>query len=173
MRQQNFEIFDLNKHFRYLRKVFTFLILIGVIGTNLWAQAPFFNEWYNLGQSYVKLRTFQDGLYRVNKADLQAAGVNNIGAMTPQNLQLFFRGQEVPIYIEDDGFGGVAAFEFLGWKNDGAFDSLLYRDHLAPFGNKPEYQTNSFFSMYTDTAAFFLTWEAGNNIMRALCRNRL
>lgn len=134
-----------------------------VFASNQWAQQPFFNEWYVPGQTYIKLKTFEDGMYRISMADLQTAGVSNLGNMTPQNVQLFFRGVEVPVFVQGNGSGGVDYIDFLGWKNDGALDSLLYRDHLPPFKCNSKIQANANYSMFTDTAAFFLSWDASNN----------
>ncbi len=124
---------------------------------------PYFNEWYHPGQQYVKLSVAHDTLCRVYIADLQAAGVTNLTALTRQSLQLFYRGQEVPVFAQDSlNGGGLHYFEFIGRRNDGLLDSLLYRQAINPFAHDPTQQTDSFSSLFTDTSAYFLTWDQTN-----------
>lgn len=122
---------------------------------------PYFNEWIQPTQSYVKLTVTADGLYRVYKADLQAAGIANLNALTSNTIQLFYRGEEVPVYVEDS-LGTLNFFEFVGWSNDGAIDSLLYREASDDFDHDPTQQTNVYRSLFSDTAAYFLTWDNAN-----------
>ena len=124
---------------------------------------PYFNEWYRPAQSYVKLHVAQDGLYRVYVGDLQTAGVTNLPALTRQSMQLFYRGQEVPVFAQDSlNGGGLHYFEFIGRRNDGLVDSLLYRQAINPFAHDPTQQADSFSSLFTDTSAYFLTWDQSN-----------
>jgi Peptidase family C25 len=141
---------------------------MGVVGSST-AQMSYFNEWYRPGQSYVKFRIPADGLYRVKKADLQAAGVANLGTISSSNIQLFYRGVEVPVYLHDSLNGNFDYLEFLGRRNDGALDSLLYRKSSDRFQHDPTLQPNIYTSIFSDTSAYFLTWDSGNTQrMRAI-----
>jgi hypothetical protein len=114
------------------------------------------NQWINYSQKYFKIKISKDGIYRISYSVLDSAlqkTGDNITAIDPRNIQLFGRGTEQYIFIqgENDGsFDSSDFIEFYAEKNDGWFDSLLYVSPLA--------QTNPHFSLFTDTAYYFLTW---------------
>ncbi|MEM9991148.1 MAG: hypothetical protein AAF738_05250, partial [Bacteroidota bacterium] len=118
------------------------------------------NEWINYQQSYFRINVAEDGIYRLSRLELEAAGVFN-GTDVPvgSQLQLFHMGKSVPLYVsttenlETDDF-----IEFYGEKNTGAFDKYLYVE--------PEFQVNPAYSLFTDTAAYYLTWQALDNNVR-------
>ncbi|MEY3441964.1 MAG: putative signal peptide protein [Bacteroidota bacterium] len=145
-------------------KRFQTLYLLAVIAficgssRELCAQQPYFNEWLTPGSEYIRLLVPKDGLYRVRASDLQAAGFQNVAAIIPANLQVFYRGVEIPIFVKDSNSGAFEFLEFYGRRNDGALDSLLYRSSDPPFANNPDLQPNRFTSFFTDTSAYFLTW---------------
>jgi hypothetical protein len=120
--------------------------------TSLQAQRKPGNEWISYGQDYYKLKLKQDGFYRVNHDDLAAAGVD-IDNQDVSKMQLFYRGKEVPLYVEMNG-SQLDHFEFFGRRNDGAMDSVMY--------DNPSQQTHKDYSTYTDTATYFLTWSSTN-----------
>ncbi|MCS7074954.1 MAG: hypothetical protein NZ108_10850, partial [Bacteroidia bacterium] len=97
-----------------------------------------------------------DGIYRVTAADI------NVGNANPRFFHLMYRGVEEPIYLVNGGdpnlFDGSDYFEFFGRKNDGAIDSLLYKHPITglPY---PDGQPNRYHSLFTDTSAYFLTWD--------------
>lgn len=144
------------------------LVLTGT-GGSLLAQQPYFNEWYHAQNSYIKIKVARDGLYRLTKADMRAIGVHNTHHITSSNIQVFYRGVEIPIYTHDSASGGFDYLEFVGHRNDGAIDSLLYRSNVPPFPNDPSLQGNGFSSFYTDTSAYFVTWDnVGTQRMQTL-----
>lgn len=112
----------------------------------------FGNEWINYEQRYYKVKIWKDGIYRITREDLFNA-IPDLQFTDPRNLQIFSRGNEQFIYIdgENDGQWDPGDFvEFYGQKNDGWLDEKLYP--------KPQDQTNPNFSLFTDTAIYFLTW---------------
>ncbi len=120
----------------------------------------FGNEWINYDQNYAKIAVLQDGIHSISFDELDAAGVF-AGASVPNgaNLQLFHMGQEIPIYVNDNGTLGSGDYiEFYGNKNRGAMDKHLYIE--------PEYHLNPENSIFTDTAAYFLTWNNSTNNAR-------
>lgn len=121
--------------------------------TNLLAQATKTGaEWINFDQTYYRIPITQPGIYRLTASDLQKAGVP-LATVNPISLQLFRRGVELSIYVageSDTKFDADDYLEFIGERNDGRQDSLLYR----PLGTQP----HPYYSMYSDTAAYFLTW---------------
>ncbi|MEM9846710.1 MAG: C25 family cysteine peptidase [Bacteroidota bacterium] len=114
------------------------------------------NEWINHDQSYFKIKVSTDGVYRVDYAELTTADpdlVNNLPQIT--DFQLFYRGQQVPIYVSGTGsFSTEEYIEFYGKKNDGWLDQFLYVEE--------EMQANPDHSMFTDESVYFLTWETAS-----------
>ncbi|WP_266368382.1 putative type IX secretion system sortase PorU2 [Tellurirhabdus rosea] len=131
-----------------------FAVLISFLSVNwtLAQSARYGNEWIQFDQSYYRIPVAEKGLYRLTTEDLRRAGLP-IASLDPATLQLFHRGVEQPVIVTGEADGRLDAADFLqfsGEGNDGALDSLLYR----PAGTQP----HPFYSMFSDTAAYFLTW---------------
>jgi hypothetical protein len=134
--------------------------LLGPVAAVQAQSGPYGNEWIVQGQPYYKVKVWRDGLYRLDYAYLSQLGA---GAVAPTQLQVWRRGKEVAVYQ-----GGNSAtldnstfLEFFGQRNDGALDKEFYKNPLD--------QTNAFYSFYTDTAAYFITWggRAGKRMVQA------
>ena len=113
---------------------------------------PIGNEWIVPRQTYYKIPIARTARYRITHADGQRAGLP-LSAINPQQLQLFWRGQEQAIRVvgEADGrFDPADYLEFQGQQNDGVPDSALYHPTSA--------QPHPFYSLFSDTTAYFLTW---------------
>ena len=93
-------------------------------------------EWIEQGQSYYKIKTFNDGVYVVPYSQLP------FGTSDLTNLQLWFRGQEQAIYLNSD------SLFFYGKRNDGTLDSFLYLYNFQP---------HKYYNILSDTCAYFLT----------------
>src|SRR6478736_4911833 len=113
--------------------------------------AQFNNEWIDYSKTYYKIKTASNGIYRISKQTLDAAGLGNTQA---QAFQLWHNGIQVALFtsaasglLPDDGY-----IEFYGEKNDGKVDKGLYRN--------PAYQLTDKISLFTDTAIYFLTVNA-------------
>jgi len=118
---------------------------------------PYENDWIDFSQPYLKIKVNEDGLHRIDYNTI-SIGVSkagyNLNTIDPRNFQLFFRGEEQYIYIkgEDDGiFHSSDYIEFLGYMNDGTFDVDLYETDKQPQDKH---------SLFTDTSAYFLTWNS-------------
>ncbi|RZK26814.1 MAG: hypothetical protein EOO63_14235, partial [Hymenobacter sp.] len=126
------------------------LVVLALVTTAAQAQSGAYgNEWIVQGQPYYKIKIWRDGLYRLDQAYLARLGA---GAVAPTQLQVWRRGKEVAVYQ-----GGNSAtldnstfIEFYGQRNDGALDAEFYKNRLD--------QGNPYYSFYTDTAAYFVTW---------------
>ncbi|MEO0468341.1 MAG: C25 family cysteine peptidase, partial [Bacteroidota bacterium] len=137
----------------------TFFLILSLLPFSLLAQSfDYGNDWYtsNPDRTYIKLVVREDGVYRVTSQDLQSAGYD-LSAVNPVTLKLYYRGQEVPIYISKvaDGLGYV---EFFGERNNGQLDSIMYRDPYTGV-HVPDLQPNKNISLFSDEAAYFLTWD--------------
>ncbi len=114
------------------------------------------NNWYNPGNNYVKLKIWENGVYRVTAADLAASGFS-LNGIDPANLHLVFRGEEQYIYVEETG-GVVDFLEFYGKRNDGKVDSIMYRDPNSGLHDNDQIP-NIHLSAFSDTSAYFLTYD--------------
>ena len=126
----------------------------------LFAQ-PYANSWINYSQQYYKFKISETGIYRIDSTTLFNAGIP-IASINPQNIQVFAKGVEVPIYIEGEGdnvFNGTDFIEFYGEKNDGWNDEGFY--------GGPSNHPNPYYSLINDTISYFITW---NN---SISNNRL
>ncbi|MDF3076305.1 MAG: hypothetical protein K0S09_194 [Sphingobacteriaceae bacterium] len=130
------------------------LLFLLAVSVQLSAQTPYGNDWIVFSQTYYKIKVAENGVYRINQSQFQQAGAP-LSSINARNIQLFHQGKEVPIYIAGEFDGKLDAgdfIEFYGEKNDGKLDKALY--------SNPADQPHDFYSLYTDTAAYFLTWSA-------------
>lgn len=132
-----------------LRSLFSLAVFVSF---SLVLQAQQFGfEWIRPYQPYYKFKVGATGVFRIHPEALQNAGVN-LNNTAPQRFQLFYLGREVPLYISgtSDGlFNGDDVIEFVGFRNTGLMDSLLYAS--------ASWQPSRFNSLFTDTAVYFLT----------------
>ena len=135
---------------------FFYLIFITISFTsnNAFAQRKLGNEWIVKGQDYYKVKITTDGFYRIKSTDFTAAGVN-LASYDANKLQVYYRGQEIPVNVSATGTT-LNYVEFYGRRNDGGLDSVLY-------GN-PKDQAHHYFSIYSDTAVYFVTWGQKNGL---------
>lgn len=120
------------------------------------------NEWINYSQQYYKIKIAQNGVYRLNAATITAAGIP-LSSIDPRNFQIFNKGQEQFIYVEgesDGVFNTTDFIEFYGQKNDGTSDSAVYVN--------TSFVPNPYYSLFNDTAVYFLTWNTSTNNKRML-----
>ena len=74
--------------------------------------------------------------------------------MTPVPFKLFARGEEQYIHIEGEGDGAFDAgdfIEFYAEHNDGWLDASFYPS--------ADQHTNPYYSLYNDTASYYVTWD--------------
>ncbi|MCH5600628.1 hypothetical protein [Niabella ginsengisoli] len=112
------------------------------------AAQQFNNEWIDYSKTYYKFKVGSNGLYRIPQSVLAAANLSNTNVAA---FQLWRNGQEIPIYTSSQTGTLPAAgyIEFWGEANDGKPDQILYRN--------PNDQINNSKSLFTDSAAYFLT----------------
>jgi hypothetical protein len=106
------------------------------------------NEWIDYNKTYYKFLIGEDGICRISKATLDSWGIGNTSA---QHFQLWRNGVEVPIFTSEVT-GSLASngfIEFIGRKNDGIPDRAIYLQATFQLSNR--------LSLFTDTAAYFLT----------------
>ncbi|RZK25802.1 MAG: hypothetical protein EOO43_04575, partial [Flavobacterium sp.] len=126
-------------------------ILLTLCCLSVFGQTPFGNDWINSNQPYYKIKVSQKGIYRLNHSTLSQQ-IPTLGNVNPKNFQLYKNGREVAIYVQgesDNTFDNTDFIEFYGEPNDGTLDKELY-----PVANS---QPHNYYSLFTDTAAYFLT----------------
>ena len=131
-----------------------FLILMSCfICYNAVAQ-QYYNEWIDYSKTYYKFKIATTGLYRINQNNLPAA----LQIVPAEQFQLWRNGKEIAVYtsVATGVLPANGYIEFWGEKNDGLPDRNLYKD--------PNNQLSTDLSLETDTAAYFLTINAGNNL---------
>lgn len=136
------------------------LLLLLCISSVLYAEGQpynYYNEWIDYSKTYYKFKIGATGLYRISQPVLTSAG---LGGVPAQQFQLWRNGQQIPIYtsVQTGTLGSSDYIEFWGEKNDGKPDKDLFR-----IGDQ---QINDKVSMESDTAAFFLTVNAGAGNLR-------
>lgn len=140
-----------------MKKLIPFLFLI--ISQFGYSQ-PNGNEWIDYSQNYYSFKISENGIYRISYQDLIAANIP-LATINPKTLQIFARGNEIPIYLkgENDGvFDATDFIEFYGQKNDGWIDSVFYKGRA----NQP----NPHYSILSDTINYYLTWNNKTNNKR-------
>ncbi len=146
-----------DKGFRFVRLLTLFVMWIAGIAMPAFAQIQEYgNEWYQPSQRYVKFSVNSEGIYRVYLSDLLPVNWDTLGA-DPSHYQLFFRGEQQHIHVETTPWGQVDFLEFYGRKNDGKLDSTMYRSILGKHPVDPSLMPHPYYSLFTDTAAYFLT----------------
>jgi len=129
------------------------------------------NEWISFingqpfsSQQYFRVSVWKEGVYRLAYNDLQNASVPVSSWFSPDRYQLFNRGVEQFIRVADNDQNGIFNngdyIEFIGNKNDGAFDAQMY-DTITSHPNP--YQ-----SLFNDTAAYYLTYNLNSTNNRRM-----
>ena len=112
------------------------------------AHAQLNNSWIDYSKTYYKFRISKDTLCRISQPALASLGLGNIPA---EQFQLWRNGKQVRLYttLATGALTSSDYIEFWGQMNDGKPDLNLYRDQ--------DYQLSDHFSLFTDTASYFLT----------------
>lgn len=145
-----------------MKKIQTLLLLLFVAHlaeAQMWngQDTLYGNEWIDFAKTYHKIRVAEDGMYRLAHPLLAASGLGNV----PGNqFRLYRNGQQVPIFVSTEAVLGAADFvEFFGEANRDEVDRYLFedadRDNLNPR-----------YSLFNDTAAYYLTWATGGSALR-------
>ncbi|MDD2563330.1 MAG: C25 family cysteine peptidase [Salinivirgaceae bacterium] len=142
---------------RYI-PVIVFIITICFV--NGYAQPT--DNWVSNAQSYYRIKNSNNGVVRISATSLIDAGVP-VSSFAPQNIQLFYRGDEIPIFIKGESQGTIEYIEFVASKNDGWFDTGMYVTALS--------QINPHISLISDTSSYFLTWNSSFSNRRYQLKN--
>lgn len=140
-----------------MKKILFILLLL--TASHVEAQI-FGNEWINYSQQYYRLKVVNSGIHRINQEALVASGIP-VSTFSSENVQLFGREKEIPLYINDGGDSSLDPGDYILFYakgNDGWIDSLLYLD--------PNTIANPAYSLYNDTINYFFTWNNSTSNLR-------
>jgi Peptidase family C25 len=129
-------------------------IVVLLVGTT---QAQLNNSWIDYNKTYYKFKIAKDSLCRIPQSALSAIG---LGSTPAQNFQLWRNGKEVRMYtsVVTGALAATDYIEFWGEMNDGKADKNLFRD--------PDFHLDDKYSLFSDTAAYFLTVNAATANLR-------
>lgn len=113
------------------------------------------NQWIDFDKTYYKIKVAENGIYRVDYQNLIEQGFPT-DFTDAKRLSLINEGKEIPIYVSDTvNWGEGAYLEFYGQRVDGKFDQRLFEN--------PEDQLHPYWSQFTDTAVYFLSYAEPNS----------
>ena len=111
-------------------------------------------NWITPNQTYLKMYVVDDGIYRINKADFIAAGINT-GTVDPRTVKIYYQGNQIPAfaYSESSGvFNDSVYFDFYGCRNYGGVTNSYNS------GNQVTYTTDEYNNLYSDTNTYWIGW---------------
>lgn len=118
------------------------------------------NEWINYNQKYYSFKVNTSGIHKLDYASLSAANIP-LATFSTENIQIFGKEKEIPLYIEDGGDSNLGPGDYILFyaeQNDGWLDSTLY-ETPNDIGN-PKY------SLYNDTIQYFFSWNSLSTNLR-------
>lgn len=136
--------------------VFISILISMILSIPMGLKAQFDNEWIDHTKTYYKFRVGEARLHRIPYTALVSAGLGNVPA---EHFQLWNMGRQVPVFVSKNS-GPLSAgdfIEFYGEPNDGRHDTQLYPDQRQPSAR---------ISLFTDSAAYFLTTDPSGNAAR-------
>lgn len=118
--------------------------------------------WITPNKTYLKLNVIQDGIYRINKSDFTAAGVQT--NFDPRTVKVYYKGVQVPIFFrgETDGiFNDTDFFDFYGTRNYGGRTNT-YKEQNGSLIT--DYVTDEYYNLYSDTNVYWVGWDGAFGI---------
>lgn len=117
------------------------------------------NEWLDFSKTYYRIAVPADGIYRIGYQALADAGFP-LGQAPAAELRLYAFGQQVPLFATTDGLLSAQDFiEFYGEKNRNFLDRHLLENPAEP-------ELNPLYSLFNDTAVYYLVWEPHTPALR-------
>lgn len=147
-----------------MKKIFGYL-LVWIIPSFLQAQmwngqdTLFGFEWIDYSKTYFKIKVAEDGIYQIDYQTLLNAGFP-VSSVAASDWRLYRNGQQAPVFTTmSQLFGPNDYLAFYGQKNKGEIDAFLF-DQAQTEQINPEY------SMFNDTAVYYLSWGGGSPALR-------
>lgn len=114
--------------------------------------------WFNANQQWYQIVTNLSVVYSLDIADLVAQGFPD--NTVPENeLKMYRAGIEIPVEIVKNSLGTALQsgdkIRFMGARNSGKNERWAY-------GNNGADQSSDYYSLYSDSTVFWLTWSPGD-----------
>ncbi len=127
------------------------LVSICLLFVCLCSFGQFSNDWIDYGQKYYRIPITSKGVYKITYADLVANGIS-VGDFDHRNLQIIHNGAVLPLFVSAQPDGIFRSSDFIEFYAEGGNDGWL--DSKVYYNSKP---FNEAYSLYNDTASYFLT----------------
>lgn len=114
------------------------------------------SDWIQQDQDYFKIKIVVDGIYKIEKTALELAGLP-VKDVDDAHYHIIAHGSEIPIYVT------AQEILFYGEKAKGDLDMGLYEN--------AKNQAHQEFSIYTDTAYYYLTYSSQPGLRYTLLPN--
>lgn len=120
-------------------------------------------NWITPNKTYLKMYVSGEGMNRVTRNEFTNSGINTSN-IDPRTVQVYYKGNEIPVYFEGEQDGSFDANDFIdfyGQKNSGG----LTTTYLASFGPTVfDYSTNEYNDLYSDTSVYWIGWDGSNGL---------
>ena len=114
-------------------------------------------DWMQMGQDYWIVPVVDKGIYRISADELIKKGFPGVEDTLNFQYELFSLGVPIAMLIHHDKENGAASYlEFYGEGDEGKSDDLLFKEEKSS-------RLNPLFSLFTDTAYYFLSWQKKTN----------
>ena len=135
------------------------ILLIFLLTSFFWSYGQNIgNEWINHSQKYLRFPVTSTDMYKIPYETLEV-GFSQMGLslqdLDPRGLKIFGRGEELAIFVKGEEKGFLASGDYIEVfckRNDGWFDTQLYK--------QPWHQANPYYSLFNDTASYYITWSS-------------
>ncbi len=110
------------------------------------------DEWINLNQQYYKIPISREGAYQLDYNTLINVELP-LATIDARTFRIYHRGSEIAIRVTGQNDGRLDqgdVIQFLARGNDGISDTPLFPN--------PQDQPHTYYNIYSDTTAYFLTW---------------
>lgn len=108
--------------------------------------------WFNTFSTYVKLGVGSDGIYRFTQPQL-ADLVPSVSGVDPRTIQVFDRGNELPVFVSGESDGTFDAGDYVEFP---ALRTYTGKQRVITHSLAEEY--NEYLDRYTDTTILWMTW---------------
>jgi len=154
-------VFGVKSHRIFVKSVSCIPLICLFFGLNgLYAQVTG-NEWIDYDSPYWRFKIAQNGYFSLSHSQLQTAGFP-VDAISPADIQLMAREQEVHLEFTGSNpevFQPGDELRFKSKRNDGWLDALVYDEETN--------QANEAYSLFNDTAMYFLTYNQSSHLRTA------
>lgn len=109
--------------------------------------------WFKADQTWIKISTNRNLIYQLDIADLLSQSFPD-NLVPADQIKIYKNGIEIPIEIKKNTVGFLQSgdkIRFYGNRNDG-------KDEKWAYGNSGADQASTYYSLFSDTTYFWLTW---------------